>query len=171
MAKQDQPGAGPAAAAMPRVEPPKKSRGKLLLFVVIPALVLILGGGAAAYFFLLAPKPEAAHDEPPPPPKTYVYYNLPEILVNLNSQNRARASFLKITVSLQLDSEADVQRIQRVMPRIVDGMQAYLRELRADDLVGATKLARVRTELRDRVNGETAPVKVVDVLFLDILLQ
>jgi len=95
---------------------------------------------------------------------------MPEILVNLNAAGR-RSSFLKMSISLELESAADVPRIQAVMPRIVDNMQAYLRELRADDLRGSAGLFRLREELLARVNAAAQPAKVNDVLFQEVLVQ
>ena len=76
-----------------------------------------------------------------------------------------------MSISLELDSAADVPRIQAVMPRIVDNMQAYLRELRADDLRGSAGLFRLREELLARVNAAAQPAKVNDVLFQEVLVQ
>src|SRR3546814_15283916 len=71
----------------------KKKRGKrAILFIIIGVvLLLVLGGGGAAYFFLFAGK---HHEEEvkPLPPKVTVFYDLPDILVNLNSSGRQARS-------------------------------------------------------------------------------
>jgi flagellar protein FliL len=153
---------------------PKKglSGKKLILFVVAPVLLLLLIGGGAAFFLMGGEKHEEKKAEEPTQPqvKAVVYYNLPEILVNLNAAGR-RSSFLKMTISLELDSSADIPRVQAVMPRIVDNMQAYLRELRAEDLRGSAGLFRLREELLARVNASASPAKVNDVLFQEVLVQ
>lgn len=143
---------------------------KLVLFVILPAVLLLVGGGTGAYFVFgtkKAPAPVAAAANQP---KALVYYNMPEILVNLNAAGR-RSSFLKMSISLELESAADIPRIQAVMPRIVDNMQAYLRELRAEDLRGSAGLFRLREELLARVNAAAQPTKVDDVLFQEVLVQ
>jgi len=144
---------------------------KLVLFVILPVVVLLLVGGGGAFFFLGKKKEEPPPVEAQAPQvKALVYYNLPEILVNLNASGR-RSSFLKMTISLELESAADIPRIQAVMPRIVDNMQAYLRELRADDVRGSAGLFRLREELLARVNAAAQPTKVNDVLFQEVLVQ
>lgn len=145
-----------AAAAEAFAEPKAKSGKKVVFFVIVPLLVLMLGAGGAAYYFLVLNKKDEAHAEekPPEPPKSYVYYNLPEILVNLNGSNAKRISFLKMTVSLELDSTADVPRVQSVMPRIVNNMHNYLRELRPEDLRGTAALARARGAAGARQRGD-----------------
>jgi flagellar FliL protein len=142
---------------------------KLVLFVIAPLLLLLFAGGGA--YFIFGGKKEEEHVEAAPQQaKAVVYYNLPEILVNLNAAGR-RSSFLKMTISLELESAADIQRVQAVMPRIVDNMQAYLRELRAEDLRGSAGLFRLREELLARVNAAAQPAKVNDVLFQEVLVQ
>lgn len=144
---------------------------KLILFIIAPLVLVLLLGGGAAYFFLGAKKEEpVAEAAQPQAARALVYYNLPEILVNLNAAGR-RSSFLKMTISLELENQSDIPRIQAVMPRIVDNMQSYLRELRAEDLKGSAGLFRLREELLARVNAASQPAKVNDVLFQEVLVQ
>lgn len=169
MAKDEKaaPGEGEGEAKEPRRR--ALSGKKLVLFVVLPAVLLLLVGGTGA-FFLFGKKKPAPVAAKTPAVKQLVYYNMPEILVNLNSAGR-RSSFLKMSISLELDSAADIPRIQAVMPRIVDNMQAYLRELRAEDLRGSAGLFRLREELLARINAAAQPAKVDDVLFQEVLVQ
>ncbi len=159
---------------------------KLILFIVLP-LLLVVGAGAGAYFSGLldgllhhskgasAAKSEekaapAAQAQAPAEVQAAVFYDLPEILVNLNSPGR-RQNFLKIRVSLELQSALDVGKIEAVMPRIIDTFQVYLRELRVEDLRGSAGMLRLREELLTRVNNEVKPAKVNDVLFKEMLVQ
>ncbi len=149
---------------------------KLVLVVVLPAL-LVVGGGAAAFFTGAldgimggGAKTEQAATAKKPANGPAVFFDLPEMLVNLNSQG-ARASFLKITVSLEIGDQQDIPRIKEVLPRIMDNFQVYLRELRLDDLRGSAGMYRLREELLARVNAAVAPVKVRDVLFKEMLVQ
>ncbi len=143
----------------------------LILFVILPLVVLLAGGAGYYYFFFSKKKDEAAAEKKPPPPKTYVFYNLPGFVVNLPASTAGRTSFLKVTISLELDSAADVAPVQAVMPRIVDHVQAYLRELRPADLRGTTALSRMRQEMLDRVASAAPAAKVDDVLLQELLLQ
>lgn len=167
-------------------EAPKKrfSAKKLVLFVVLP--LLLLGGGGAGLLFsgLLGGEEEPAEvveaesqedlDEegrdPPDEPRDIVFYDLPEMLVNLNSPGR-QTSFLKIQVSLELGSAEAVPEVEAVLPRIVDNFQVYLRELRPEELTGTKGVYRLKEELLVRVNTAVEPVRVYDVLFKEILVQ
>ena len=158
MAKEDEAGAAGEGGEEPRRR--ALSGKKLILFVIAPLVLLLLVGGGAAFFLLGGKKEEVHVEEKPVVAKALVYYNLPEILVNLNAAGR-RSSFLKMTISLELENPADIPKIQAVMPRIVDNMQSYLRELRAEDLKGSAGLFRLREELLARVNAAAQPAKEI----------
>jgi len=151
---------------------------KLVLFVVLPLLLLVGVAGGAYMAGLLDPLlgvPEAgqapeATEAHPVPAGPSVYYELPEMLVNLNSAGK-KTNFLKILVNLELENADAVPQIEAVLPRIIDSFQVYLRELRIDDLRGSAGLYRLREELLLRVNAAVAPVKVKDVLFKEMLVQ
>ena len=148
-------------------------RKKLIIFIAAPLLALLLIG-AGLYFTgmlnrFIGGKSEA-QEEKPAAPKQTVFYDLPELLVNLSGAGR-KASFLKMSISLELESQIDVARLQSVMPRIIDNFQVYLRELRIEDLRGSGGMYRLREELLLRVNAAAAPAKIVDVLFKEMLVQ
>jgi flagellar FliL protein len=157
-------------------KPTRFSGKKLILFVVLP-LVIVLAGGAGALFFLFGDSGEVSEtavagetDDPEAPASAAVFFDLPQLLVNLNTSGR-KSSFLKIGVALELEDEKDVARVEAVMPRIIDNFQVYLRELRIDDLRGSAGVHRLREELLARVNEAAAPAKINDVLFKEMLVQ
>lgn len=153
---------------------------KRLLIVIAAVLVLLLGGGAAAYFTgLLEPVIEmlgggkAADAEQAPRElvsSDAVFYDLPEMLVNINTGGR-KPVYLKMRVSLELENAEDIARVESMMPRIVDNFQVYLRELRIEDLKGSAGMYRLREELLKRVNVAVSPAQVNDVLFKEMLVQ
>lgn len=167
-------GVGEEAAAAEGAETEKKSnRKKLILLIAIPVVVLI-AALAGVYFSGLADSflkhdPEKAAEAPPP--KATVFLDLPEIIVNLNSTAGRRTNFLKISISLEVESAAEVVKLQALMPRIVDGFQVYLRELRVEDLRGSAGMYRLREDLLRRINEAARPVKISDVLFKEMLIQ
>ena len=161
------------------VEAKPKGRGlagkKLVLLIAAPLLLLIIGGAGAYFTGMLDPLLGGGHAEgeehvEEEVEQMTIFYDLPEMLVNLNSSSRG-ASFLKITVSLEISSEADRQRVEEMLPRIVDNFQVYLRELRIEDLSGSAGLQRLREELLLRVNAALRQGTVKDVLFKEMLVQ
>ncbi len=153
---------------------------KKLVIIIAIILLLVVGGLAGAYFTgLLDPvihmiaggeKKEEGAEHQPEPGARAIFYDLEDILVNLNTGGR-KSSFLKIRVSLELQKPTDVPIIESVMPRIVDNFQVYLRELRIDDLKGSAGMYRLREELMRRVSAAAAPAVVKDVLFKEMLVQ
>jgi flagellar protein FliL len=152
------------------------NRKKKLLLLMVGGVVLLGVTGAVLYVTGIVDKlighnksheMEKAETAAAP---AVVFYDLPDLLVNLNSTGR-KASFLKLSVSLEVERAEDLPRLQAIMPRVVDNFQVYLRELRVEDLHGSGGIYRLREELLARVNAAAAPVKVVDVLFKEMLVQ
>lgn len=155
---------------------------KTLMFVVAPAvLVIVLGLGAYMFLFSggeeeavsdaghgAAHGADAAHLEVPHP----VFLEVPDILVNVAS-GTDKPAFLKLSVSLELEGEEEPAKaaIEPVMPRVVDQLQTYLRELRVEDLTGSASVFRLKEEMLRRVNLAAEPVKVKDVLFREMIIQ
>jgi len=161
-----------AASAEGPVKVPKKGlSGKKLVLMIILPLLLLLGGGAIYFtgaFGLFGSKKEAEAE--PQKPKQAVFFNVPDLLVNLNADGR-KTHFLKLSIAFELNSDSDSQQLQAVLPRIIDNFQVYLRELRVEDLSGAAGIQRLREELLARVNSAIRPLAVKDVLFKEMLVQ
>lgn len=152
----------------------KKFSGKqMILFIVLPVL-LLLGLGAGAYFMFFAQKAEhvaeATEGDLENEKKEVLFFDLPELLVNLNTGGR-KASYLKIKVSLEVDRPSTLAILEKKSPRIIDNFQVYLRELRLEDLNGSAGMFRLKEELLQRVNTSIAPAEIKDVLFKEMLVQ
>ncbi len=146
---------------------------KLVLFILLP-LILVLGAGAGLYVtgILGGAKggEEAQAVQRSDQPRQPVYYDVPDILANLRSDG-PRPVYLKISISLELDRVEDRAAVDKVLPRVIDTFQVYLRELRPDQLQGSAGLIRLREELLSRINVAVRPVQVRDVLFKEMLIQ
>jgi flagellar FliL protein len=100
-----------------------------------------------------------------------VYHDLPDFVVNLNSGEGRRSSFMKVHVSLEIADQESLKIVQAYEPRIVDSFQTYLRELKPDDLRGSAGIFRLREELLFRINKIVHPAKVNDILFKEMIVQ
>jgi len=152
----------------------RKFLSKKILMIAVPALVLVLGGGGAGAYFFLFKKAETheakAEEEVPLTPPKVAFSDMQDILVNIQS-NDGTPAYLKLGVSLELEDDAQKAAIAPLMPRITDQLQAYLRELRLDDLKGSAGVLRLKEELLRRVNVAAAPYKVRDVLLKEMIVQ
>jgi flagellar protein FliL len=150
------------------------SGAKIALFAGLP-LLLIIGGIAGAFFTglldpLLGAESAEEDHEASPLASNVLFYDLPEMLVNLNTGGK-QTNYLKIKVSLEVENEAMLAQLEALLPRVVDNFQVYLRELRVEDLNGSAGLYRLKEELLVRVNTAIKPHKVNDVLFREMLVQ
>ncbi len=151
----------------------KKMSGKVIvLFIALPALVVIGGivGGLFAFGILGGGDQEGADmamvEEAEPP----VFYDMPEFLVNITTDS-GPTRYLKMRVSLEVPSTEILSEIELLMPRVVDGFQVYLRELRPEDLEGSAAIVRMKEELLRRLNLAVEPHEVRDVLFKEVIVQ
>ncbi len=139
-----------------------------LIMISVAALAVLGGGGAAAYFMLSGhkePKPEVAQVKPA------VFFDVPDVLVNLSTPAGERTQYLKVKIVLELPDATMQPHIQSVMPRVMDAFQTYLRELRPTDLDGSAGLYRLKEELTRRVNASISPSHINAVLFKEIVVQ
>lgn len=160
-----------------------KQGKKKLIFIVggVVALLVVVGGLFAAGVFgggeekgadghakvaEQTPEQAAAAAAAAKP----VYYELPEFLVNLNS-NTSHVSFLKMSVTLELRDALAVQTMDANKPRIMDIFNTYLRELHASDVQGSAGVYRLKTELLSRLNSTIEDGSVKDILFGEIIVQ
>jgi flagellar FliL protein len=102
--------------------------------------------------------------------KIPVFIDMPEIVANLNVGQR-RSSFVKMKIKLEIGRAEDVAAITAAMPRLQDMFTTYLRETRPEELRGSAGSYRLREELIGRANIAVTPLRVVDILFTEMLVQ
>ena len=98
-----------------------------------------------------------------------VLFNLPPVLVKLN--NDRRTAHLKAYIALELADPKMRERVEKLLPRVLDSIQVYLREARLSDFETSKKLRRIRKQLRVQLNAAIKPAKVNDVVFKKVLLD
>ena len=154
---------------------PKKKGKKLLLAVP----VLLVAAGAGGWFSGVIPKmlghnsktaaaAQSKTDSAAPAPPVYV--DVPEILSNLNVPGK-RPSFVKMHAKLEVSAHSDEAAVAAAMPRIQDLFQTYLRDMRPEELRGSEGSYRLREELIGRASLAAAPARVLDVLFVELIIE
>ncbi|MBA5779300.1 flagellar basal body-associated FliL family protein [Stappia sp. F7233] len=143
---------------------------KRLVIIGAGVAAALLAVGAGVYFSGIleggfsSPTSEGVVEQKP-----VVFYDLPEMTVNLATEGRA--TFLKVRIALEVADRTSIDRIEPYLPRILDAFQVYLRELRPTDLEGSSGLFRLKEELLRRINTAVYPARVEAVLFKEILVQ
>jgi flagellar protein FliL len=178
-------------------EIPKKSKLPLILMILLPILTLAIGGGVAYFMGFLnfgAKKPQehaasegkgehkaedktghqegaaSADEHNKDKPNVSIFHPLPEMMINLNTET-GKVSYLKFQASLELDDQKGIEKLQKVMPRIQDTIQVYVRELKVADLKSSIGIEKLRQELLKRIQLIAKDVKIFDVLFPQMLTQ
>lgn len=151
-----------------------KGSKKKLIIMIAAGVLLLGGGGAGAYFMGLfgGSEPAVSADGTPvkqPEVKNHIF-SLPEVVVKLNSSG-ASAQYMKVTIALEVKDPAYEEEIKKLLPRVQDSFQVYMRELRPTDFEGSAGLIRLREELMRRINLSVFPSKVEAVLFKELILQ
>jgi flagellar FliL protein len=155
-----------------------KGGGKKKLLILIAIPLLLAGIGAGLWFGgilppLLGMGPKESQDAGTPAKPAVaapVFFELPEIVANLNTGGR-RVSFVKLKARLELARQEDVAKVQAALPRVQDMFQTYIREIRPEELRGSIGTYRLREELIPRAQIAAHPAQVRDVLFVEMLVQ
>lgn len=99
------------------------------------------------------------------------YYALPKMVVNLAGTEGQRSPYMELELSLEAANGSSFNRIPELMPRLKDQLNAFLRELRVEDLNGSAGTFTLRRELLKRFNLVLDPKKIDAVLIEGMLIQ
>ncbi len=148
------------------------SKGKILLLLL--PIILVVGSISGLYFSGIADKLVEGGEkkvEEEIKKEGSVFYDLPELFVNLSVQKGQKPIYFKIRVTLEMASAQDAEQAELMLPRVIDSLQFYLREMRLDEIQGSIGTYRLKEEIQSRLNRILVPAKVNDVLFKEILIQ
>lgn len=155
-------------------EPTKKGGKKKLIIMIVGALLVLgIGGGAGAYFMGMFDAEVPMDGQPVEvvvPKVEYQYYDLPEMLINLQADS-GQVRYLKLLVSVEYEAGIDPIVVMNAKTQIEDLFQTYLRELTPTELQGSMGVFRLREELLKRINLIIAPEKINGILFKKIVVQ
>lgn len=143
---------------------------KKTILIVAAVLLLISAAGGVALAFLtnLQTTPEIK-EENSSENLSPTFFEIPPMLVNLNADSGAR--YLRIRILLEIESQAALPAAQAAMPKIIDELQTYLRQLTPNDLQGSTGTQRLQMELLDVIGKSDHHLIIKDVLIQEMLVQ
>jgi flagellar protein FliL len=150
---------------------PKPSKKKKILIALV--LVLAIAGGVTGFMIKKQKDKkaaEAAEAESKDATPKAIFHDMDEMIVNLNTEGK-NVSFMKIKIILEISKKDDLDAVQKMMPKITDVFQMYMRELRPSDMQGSVGLYRLKEELLLRINKIVHPAQVNDILFKEVLIQ
>lgn len=144
-----------------------KPKSKKTLIIGI-AIVALIGGGGLVYskFYSNHGNSTQSVDD-----KTTLFVPMDEITVNLKQGVENNTAWLKVRVTLEVLGKANNDTVTKMMPKITDIFQTYLKELRKNDLDGSFGIYKIKDEMLLRINAILYPAKIEAILFQDFMMQ
>jgi flagellar FliL protein len=154
--------------------PAKKGKGKLVLILLV--ILVLGGGGGGAWWWMAKSQAASGHDAKAGGHEGVTEESgvlaLEQFTVNLADEEASR--FLRVTVHLVIDKGDEVKEIEEDKLKLMRVRSSVL------ELLTMQKSARVtttegKTELKHAIAARTSdilkPIKVIDVLFSDFVVQ
>lgn len=145
---------------------PKKLSKKMLMIIGAAVLALALVG-AGVWWMSGSPSEDAM---PASGASSSSYIEVPGMTVNLRGSDGG-ARFLKLRFIIVAADDGKVEQIKDKLPVVLDALQPFLRELRAEDLAGSAAVFRIKEEMMARTTQALGAGIVRDVLIQDLLQQ
>jgi flagellar FliL protein len=158
-------------------EEKKGGKKKLLIFLLI-FLIIAGAGGFAAYKFLVLDKKQENSEEKKAEQvvkdvnsveQLGIMYDLGNFVVNLADKDADR--YLKITIVLELESDAVRMEVDRRLPQIKDAITTLLLTKTSEDIKTAEGMELLKEEIIKRVNAILPLGGVKNVYFTEFVIQ
>lgn len=152
--------------------PKKKSKLPLIM-----GLVLALVGGGGSFFavysgMILGEESAEAHEGPEEIPvedlPDIAFVEVQPMTVSLLDNGRDRHLRFKAQLETPGQYQTDVEKL---LPRIVDVLNSYLRAVELEDLKNASALVRLRAQMLRRVQLVAGEGRVNDLLIMEFVLN
>jgi len=166
--------------------PPEKKGGKLPLIV---GLVLALAGGGGGFYavqFGLLPfgkstpaeeyEASSGEEGTDPPPLSEKALDFSEIAfvpvepIHLSLGHGQNASQLRFRAQLEVNAKYQSD-VEKLLPRVTDVLNSYLRAVEVSDLQDSLALTRLRAQMLRRINIVTGQDRVRDLLIMEFVLN
>ena len=158
-------------------EPTEKKRSKLPILI---GVVLALAGGGGGFFVMYSgmlggseeAEVMAEKDANPDLPMAdtggdVAFIPIDQLVVTLD---QAAGTHLRFRASLEVDSSAE-EEVTRLLPRVVDVLNSYLRAVEVADLQDRSALTRIRAQMLRRVQVVAGGGQVKDLLIMEFVLN
>ncbi len=160
----------------------EKKKKPVLLFIIIGVVVLLAAGGGAFFFLYSAPSDEQVAEEiaqeegqketaPKKKDAHEIGVTIPlnPFVVNL-ADPKAR-HFLKVTIVLEVDSDATKEEVDHLMPVIRNDILMLLSSQTLEDVISLEGKIRLRDGISARVNRIIGGDKLLNVYFDTFVVQ
>jgi len=147
---------------------------KRILVIALIAILAAAAAGGATWFFMSRHTASAPATPSAAPPAVSVYYALEPMTVNLQSDD-GESHYLRIGLTLKLDSQATQDALVARMPEIRSRLLLALSNKHPSDLAPLDGKRALATELAVLISqpagANEKPMHVDDVLFTEFVVQ
>ena len=151
-------------------DPPKKSKLPLII-----GLVLGLAGAGGGFFAVSSGMILAAESQDDSDKKDH-QDNMPDVafvaidplVISLRAPSQSRHLRFRAQLEVPSQHQADVEKL---LPRVMDVMNSYLRALDTADFEAPSALMRLRAQMLRRVQTVAGPGRVNDLLVMEFVLN
>jgi flagellar protein FliL len=150
--------------------PPAKPSRRPLLIGLALAPVLGAAGFYATYSGLVPPTGGTSAPPSAQPSGTVSHSYVPVDPITINLATSGQARHLRFVAQLEVAS-AHVGEITRLMPRIVDVLNTYLRAVDLPELEAPAALTRLRGQMLRRVQIVAGPGLINDLLIMEFVFN
>ncbi|MGC1497565.1 MAG: flagellar basal body-associated FliL family protein [Sulfitobacter sp.] len=150
--------------------PKKKSKLPMLLGIVL-ALLGAGGGFYATWSGLILGSESEAHAKEEVPGETMpdvAFVPIEPLVISMRAPSQSR--HLRFRAQLEVPSTFQPE-VEKLLPRVVDVLNSYLRALDMASLEDASALLRLRAQMLRRVQVVTGPGRVNDLLIMEFVLN
>ncbi len=157
----------------------EKKKKPLLMFIIIGVVVLLAAGGGAYFLLFSGPSEEeiakevaqeqAQTDTVEAAPKIGVMMQLQPFVVNL-ADPKAR-HFLKTTITLELRTDKDKERAEKLLPMIRNDIILLLSSHTVEDVITMEGKIRLRDEIVARISRIIGENRLINVYFSQFVVQ
>jgi flagellar FliL protein len=150
--------------------PPKKSKMPLIIGLVLA----LIGGGGGFYAtwsgMILADESavEVVEEEEFLPSPEVAFVEMDQIVISLPKSASAKHLMFRAQLEVPENYEADVKKL---LPRVVDVLNGYLRALEPADMAAPSALARLRAQMLRRIQVVAGQERVNDLLVMEFVLN
>lgn len=145
-------------------EKPKKKKSKLMW--IIPLIVILLAGAFFAYAFLTSSFMFSTGEAKPVEEKIF---SLDEFVLNLNDESGRR--YVKTKIVLSYENDKDLNLFDENMAQIRDVIIYTIRMKTSEEMMDVTHTDQLKHDIKDSVNTLIGEPIVLEVYFIDFLIQ
>ena len=143
---------------------PKKKKSKLML--IIPLVIILLVGAFFAYAFLTKSFMFSTGEAKPIEEKIF---SLDEFVLNLNDESGRR--YVKTKIVLSYENDKDLELFDENMVQIRDIIIYTIRMKTSEEMMDVTHTDQLKHDIKESVNTLIGEPIVLEVYFIDFLIQ